>query len=279
MTKEIAILAVHGMGKTEKDFDRELKNNIRDRLGPAKWSAISWHPVYYQAVLQGHQARLMRSMKSSADIDGIRLRQFLLYSFSDAASMEARPEEPGSAYELIQETILDALIGAHEAIGDPKAPVVVIAHSLGCQVISNYIWDAQTTSASAGIFREDYDEPVGKTSPEDKFYRLKSLRFLFTSGCNIPVFIAGRPKDKIKPVKVASSGWSFRWENYYDPDDVLGWPLHPINSAYKSAVHVDKSVNVGGFFTNWNPASHNEYWDDNDFLRPVEDGIRSLLID
>ena len=127
------------------------------------------------------------------------------------------------------------------------------------------------------VFRGDLRDPIGTTDPRDKFRRLKTLRYLFTSGCNIPIFIAGRPENKIKPVTVGARGWNFRWENYYDPDDVLGWPLHPINAAYRSAVAVDKAINVGGPLSSWTPMSHSAYWDDRDFLRPVEKALRTLL--
>jgi hypothetical protein len=31
----------------------------------------------------------------------------------------------------------------------------------------------------------------------------------------------------------------------------------------------DISINAGSFFSSWNPLSHNAYWKDPDFYRPV----------
>ena len=177
----------------------------------------------------------------------------------------------------VQQVILDTLEASLAALGDPSKPVVLIAHSLGCQVVSNYLWDAQQRSAEAGVFRADRPDPIGKTSARDKFCRLKTLRALFTSGCNIPVFIAGLPKERIKPVITGARGWQFRWENYYDPDDALGWPLHPLSPAYKTAVAVDKAISAGNLLNSWSPLSHNAYWSDDDFLDPVEKSLRALL--
>ena len=265
------------MGDTPRDFDRRIRNTVSRRLGGDRWSRVHWQTVYYQGVLQDNQQALMSRMLAAGELDWIRLRRFLLYGFSDAAGMESRPQFPGSVYERIQRVVLDALREALASLASPRQPVVIVAHSLGCQVISNYIWDAQQPQASAGVFRADVEEPVQKQSLEGRFLRLKTLRSLMTSGCNIPVFIAGLPPDRIKPVIVDGRGWRFRWENYYDPDDALGWPLRPINAAYRRAVSVEKSVSSGGLFTSWNPLAHNGYWRDDAFVRPVERAIRSLL--
>jgi len=277
MAKAVAIVAVHGMGDTEKGFDEKLKSQVRQRLGEKQWARVSWNKAFYQPVLQKNQKRVMDATLRMADVDWIKLRRFVLYGFSDAAGMESRPYARNSVYQKIQDVVLSTLGRACGALEDPGCPVVIVAHSLGCQVISNYIWDAQRGSCGAGVFRGDIRSPIGKTSPRDKFRRLKTLRFLFTSGCNIPIFIAGRPENKIKPVIVNARGWKFRWQNYYDPDDVLGWPLHPINAAYRAAVAIDQPINVGGPLNSWTPMSHSAYWTDGDFLDPLEQGIRTLL--
>ena len=108
----------------------------------------------------------------------------------------------------------------------------------------------------------------------DKFRRLKTLRALFTSGCNIPIFLAGFPREEITPVKTTTGGYNFKWLNYYDQDDVLGWPLQPMSPAYHDAIHKDEQINADGgllgkFTRGWNPLSHNGYWSDKDFLKPL----------
>lgn len=281
MEKGIVVITVHGMGDTATDYDHALKTEMRNRLGTGKWSRVCWESAYYQDVLQLNQRRMMRDMKSKGDIDFIKLRKFLLYGFSDAAGMEVKPSVQNSVYQRIQVKIVSSLRRALRRVDDKKIPVLIIAHSLGCQIISNYIWDAQQSIVNAGAFRADLPNPIGKNADADKFLRLKTLRFLFTSGCNIPIFIAGLPKNKIKPVLVDKRGWNFEWQNYYDPDDVLGWPLQPISKDYKYAVRVDKSINAGGNFFDWlqsgTPLSHGNYWGDDDYLDPIENALRLFL--
>ena len=68
-----------------------------------------------------------------------------------------------------------------------------------------------------------------------------------------------------------------RWLNFFDADDVLGYPLRPLSPSYHDAVTADLQINVGSPLRSWNPLSHEEYWTDNDFTAPVATLIRELL--
>ena len=59
------------------------------------------------------------------------------------------------------------------------------------------------------------------------------------------------------------------WINFYDADDVIGFPLKTLNQAYGEVVTQDREVNVGSLLTSWNPASHLGYWKDKDVLDPI----------
>ena len=62
-----------------------------------------------------------------------------------------------------------------------------------------------------------------------------------------------------------------KWINFYDPDDVLGYPLRQINHKY--AFIEDRHINAGGILTSWIPLSHSVYWTDNDMIKPATDFI------
>ena len=64
------------------------------------------------------------------------------------------------------------------ALGDQQAPVVIIGHSLGCHVISNYIWDAKRNK---GIW--------SATNRPTDFQKLGTAVYFFSAGCNIPILI------------------------------------------------------------------------------------------
>ena len=74
-----------------------------------------------------------------------------------------------------------------------------------------------------------------------------------TTGCNIPLFVAAH--DPVVPIDPPATG--FEWHNYYDPDDVLGWPLAGLGDDYGRLV-TDHPINAGGsvldwFLKSWNP--------------------------
>jgi len=110
---------------------------------------------------------------------------------------------------------------------------------------------------------------------------MQTLAGMITFGCNLPLFtFAYRRIEPItfpaKQLPVALRDKA-KWLNFFDPDDVLGFPLKPINKAYDAVVTADIDVNVGGIFTNWNPVSHNEYWEDRSMAKPVAEFLCSFL--
>lgn len=273
---EVILLVLHGMGDTKRGFAQPLIDGLTDRLQRrAAIADVHVAPVYYQPVFQQEQERLWRDMRALAPIDQTKLRKFVLYGFSDAAALERNAASQGSPYEAVQIVIRDALEAAFTFVGGSR-PVVVVAQSLGGQVLSNYLWDAQQPAgASRGVWRGA--APSG--TDLDDFLRLKTMKFLYTTGCNIPIFLGGFAKGDIRPVKHASGGWSFKWKNFYDEDDVLGWPLRPLNAAYARAIDTEEEVNVGSVFSSWNPLSHSHYWRDIDVLQPLARDLRTLGID
>ncbi len=277
MPKELVLLAIHGMGDTAENFADDLQETLTSHLPTDASDKVLFDSVFYQGVLQPHQRRVLDAMRAH-DLDWIKLRRFLLYGLSDAAGLERRASEAGSPYERVQAIIRDTLSRAFSFVGGTK-PVILIAHSLGAQVLSNYIWDAQQRRATRGVWRAPETE---RGSELDDFLRLKSLRCLYTTGCNIPLFVSGFPEDAIKPIRTTGEGYSIRWKNFYDEDDVLGWPLKPLSSAYRNAVHSDRAVNANGtsfasLAASWSPFSHSGYWTDADVVKPLAQDIQGLL--
>ena len=281
MSEQVVVLAVHGMGNTPRGFANKLETKLAKKLGSA-WSNVYFDTIYYADVFQEHQTRLFNRIKANDDIDWIALRRFLLFGFSDAAGLLRKANEVGSPYEKVQEIVLNTLDRAYDVVG-PQAKVVLIGHSLGCEVISNFIWDAQLKNPKQGTWRYGGFEDSPPGSDLDKFRRLKNLKYLYFTACNIPIFVAGIPQNKIKSITSSSKGYSFKWKNFFDPDDPLCWPLKNLNvknekHSYKLEVNEDNAINSGGLIRSWNPLSHTTYWSDNDVLAPLANDIESLMV-
>lgn len=264
---QIGLITVHGMGQTKNDYAEDFFDELSDRLGEDRWNEIATAPVYYQDIMQDNQAAYYRRVRRKVDWE--KLRKFVLYGFCDAASLESQKEGEDSPYFIAQSRILEAFRDLYQDLGH-DAPVVAVTQSLGAQVLSNYLWDAWPARQTAnGVWSvaQNFDSPE-----EESFCRGRTINRLYTTGCNIPIFVAGRDPNQIFPIERPND--SFQWHNYYDEDDVLGWPLRDLNDDYRELVR-DHKIN-SGLVSGFTPLSHVNYWSDGEFLKPLARHLRRL---
>ena len=294
-TPRVILLAIHGMGDTDRYFADCLFRGVKQSLGQLS-TAVFFQPVFWDQVFYPHQAAMADRMRSE-NLHYFKIREFLLYSLSDAASVEGHQCESGSAYERVQQVIVSSLMRAYDRVGT-QADVVIFAHSLGGWIISNYLWDCQLAQPRQGVWQHegvwqhgsvwqhegDWQHPLQDCADNTlkSWLKLQRLRLLYTAGCPLPLYLGGLDADEIEPIATDNERYQIRWCNFFDPDDVLAWPLKPINQAYHRAVAEDIEIKAAyGFWRRliygWNPMSHNEYWRAPCIHRILADDIRSLL--
>lgn len=264
MSKKIAIITVHGMGDTNPNYYKSFEKKLRKYVGKALWDdKVHLESVYYQDLLQSPQEEYWAEIDDQYSLRWDFLRKFMLFSFSDAASIEHSLRNDLILYKAVHQKIATAFDNSFEKIGN--RPVILVAHSLGGEQVSNYIWDAMEG-------KRLFADP-GTGTPEEKFRRLGTCQKFVTIGCNIPIFRAGLSDPKLfkQPNK------KFKWENYFDADDVLGFPIKNMSEAFNVKWISDNKVSVGGFLTGWNFASHGMYWTDKDVVKPIANEITSIL--
>ncbi|NRQ43542.1 hypothetical protein HRH59_13390 [Rheinheimera sp. YQF-2] len=282
--KQVALVTIHGMGETEPDYAATLFQAVQHGLvQPAQ---LYCGTVYYQDLLQYNEQRVWQA--TGFRLRWSKLRRFMLFGFADAAALEHRKEQPHSLYHYSQLKIARALYLAKQRL-TTDGKLVLLAHSLGCHVLSCYLWDAQQAKAgvkpAAGIWRDikRYQAGISGDTPltdEDiAFLRGDRLAALLTTGCNIPIFVAAHAMEQIVPFNKPNN--AFIWQNYYDKDDVLGWPLADLSPGYGQLV-TDIEVNAGGGFfgwlaASWNPLSHNQYWQDKKVVTALNTQLAALL--
>ena len=150
------------------------------------------------------------------------------------------------------------------------APLCVIAHSLGTIISSNYFYDlskSRRPGMVSGLVRN-----VKKNTPLENG---ETLTLFYTLGSPIAIWSL-RHVDSGTPIRVPARNLGKHhdelrgeWINFYDHDDVIGYPLRPLNDAYKQSVTKDVPINAGGFLLSWNPLSHTSYWTDDDVTKPI----------
>jgi hypothetical protein len=283
---QAALLTVHGMGETPREYAEQVFHKLGARLADVM-DRIDFRSVYYQDILKPNQETVWAKVNTATKLHYDDLRRFLLFGFGDAAGLENRKEVDGSVYELAQAAIARQLLGVYKH--GPDTAIVFLAQSLGGQVLSSYIYDAQKALAGgvvgAGIWK-DIDawslRTLGHrlTDDERRFLAGGTCAAFLTTGCNIPIFVAAHRTMDIKPI--ARPTPRFEWINVYDPDDALGWPLQPLSPGYAALVD-DRPVNAGQGMVNWilkswNPWSHSAYWDDVQVLEPLAQLLRAEAV-
>ena len=302
--KEVAVITIHGMGREEEDYYTGFEQGLQQKLG-SKWDKVAFGHIYYQDTIEPNEIAVYEKMKQAKTpftsfFLWMLLRKFLIFFLADPTSLENGKSEKDSAYYLTQGKIAGVLQSIYDQLGqDKEKKVFIIAHSLGAQVISSYLWDAsysqywgndvpKNKQTHVGIWGSDkYFEENGLESDKDKldFLLLKSIHRLYTCGCNIPLFVAGH--NYITPIKRPNP--NFKWLNYYNKNDVLGWPLQPLEGGKGSKdpnypdhptyaeLVTDREISAGNLLQRWNPLSHLGYLTDKHFIGPIAEEIENLL--
>lgn len=251
---KLVILTIPGIGSKKPGYSQPLYDDLI-----AHWYGTPLYDQFkivetlpfYQTKLDENQEQIFDRLDKNHPLGGpLSLRKFVLEAFGDGVTYEHQRELPDSTYMQVHRHIQGKIAEANALIHQhPGAKLVVVAASLGSHIFSNYLYDAQK---NLGIFK---DKPA---TDEEK---LEHLAHLATLGCNIPLFVSGLPKERIIAFRKPKNN-TFEWFNYYDSDDVLGWPLKELSPSFEQLV-TDVHVNTGMYV-----GSHVRYWDDNEFTKP-----------
>lgn len=304
MTYKCAFLCMHGMGKlTRNEFQSEiakLRQNLAERLSVQRLSEI-YIPssgIFYSDLTQQQEDDVWEAMTTQGGLNtGLirrktinRIRRFIISGFSDATAFTGfNSSATIQPYTKVQKRIYDALDNIYCTCG--KVPIIIISQSLGCQIISSYVWDAQLywRNTQLGTNFDIDSRSIWKNPPstdKDGFLCLQSLKTWFTTGCNIPIFVSGF--RNVRAVHNRQYGYDFNWVNYFDYDDVLGYPLAPLGVLFKTQTNdhgqsyadtvIDIQVNahdgtLGAITSSWNPMSHTQYWGDKTILKALASAL------
>lgn len=285
MSQKIAIAVIHGIGETRPQFanpehpdflngivphlTKAFSDTLKDQISHAG-SELVFEPVYWADVVQKPQNELYENLNIDEFSNVLKLRDFIFHSLADSIvyqPISSSVNEP-HIYEDIHSTFSSALTKLARKAGE-KAPLCIIGHSMGTAIASNFIWDTQKDKFPTNTG----DTPLEKGQTFSSFY---------TFGSQIP-FWAMRFKNFGQPIQVPSTALlehhplaKGEWINFYDRDDLLGYPIKNINEDYQIAVTKEKEVSVGNILTGWNPLSHNGYWENKQVTQTIADSLVCL---
>jgi hypothetical protein len=258
---EIGVLTLHGIGSHHQGthFDARLREALNEKAGEQIRLAVK--TVYYHGDSRGRQAELWKEFDRLEDrlpgsLDHKFIRRLMLASVGDALAYGHNASDKNSFYRGAHTKVREAIAELERELGD-SCTVAVVANSLGCKVIFDYLCDAQT---GRGIWE-------GEEGPTE-FRRLGDLRLLITTGCNLPFFASAVSGTEQRFFRVNKD---FQWINFYDRDDVLGWPLRPLGGRFEEIVQDEERNGIGSLLT-----SHGKYWKHDDLNEEIAGKILDL---
>jgi len=278
---KIAIGIIHGMGSQKRGFSQAMQEKLMNAFRKIGGNSddLLFQELFWADILSERQERLFRNANYRDDLSYSCLRKFFIGALGDAIAYQdgTLSLDSNSVYYLIHERVGANLHELWEKAGEQNVPLVLMGHSLGGVILSNYIWDLQKSQreGTAPGFR------VG----DNPFENLYSLIGLITFGTTIALWSL-RFHEFDRPIsfppelcrEVSALEQKARWLNFYDRDDVLAYPLKHLSPAYENLSALeDVEVNVGNVYSSWNPLSHQRYWEDKNFLRPVARFLYALV--
>jgi hypothetical protein len=265
MTKKVGIFIIHGMGDPEPGYAEGLIRRLSQRF-TGFGDEVEFEACYWAPILQDQQNVTWRRVQASGEVDAKALRRWVMSALGDPASYLSGYFKTGKpVYATVHDCIRSSLQRLAARLDQPeKRPLVVLAHSLGSVMVSNYIWD------------EQHGRGVGATA----FERMETLTGLITYGSNIPLFLPPAP-----PVECIRFPWSSlsaelrpvaAWENVYDADDILGYPISKIWDINHGTAITDIKINAGVWPISQLPFTHTAYAQDDDLLDVIEKRVRLI---
>ncbi|CAM5220799.1 Chemotaxis protein OS=Ureibacillus acetophenoni OX=614649 GN=SAMN05877842_11043 PE=4 SV=1 [Ureibacillus acetophenoni] len=274
MYKKVAVAIIHGMGnqkegfanetmaKINKTFTEKMKHLVED---PASQLVIQ--PVLWATVFRDSEENLYNKLVRDNRLHYQGLRCFLINYLGDAIAYQP-VETAKHNYEKVHEKIGEGLNNLSKKAGD-NAPLCVIAHSLGTVMAINYFYDLQ-------FKRDEVTTIINNSSPLEKG---DTLTLFYTMGTSLPLWSL-RYTNFNRPIHIPSKnlqhyypGLHGEWVNFYSKNDVLGFPLKPVNENYHAAIDEDREVRVGNILTSWNPFCHTAYLTDMRVIERIVEGL------
>lgn len=274
MSKPVALAIIHGTGEKEPDFADDIIDVLHERFPEHLPEALRdeaelvIEPIYWAHIPRKKEDEVWAKVESAGPMEHKDLRRFIFNLAGDALAYQ-----PSEGRE-------DLYIGVHREIADGfarlaerasgTAPLCLAAHSMGTIVAHNYLFDIQH-EPEHGLEGEN-ELP----RPETPLERGATLALFCTYGSPIAIWRL-RYGDDYKAIRFPGEDVHERypylqpkWLNIYDPNDVLGYPIHRLTERYRELADdgylEDREQNVGSWLKSWNPAAHKGYFRDESCL-------------
>ncbi|WP_251359944.1 hypothetical protein [Kangiella sp. TOML190] len=260
--KRLAVAIIHGIGSEKEFYSVEFKHRVVEEYVKGDPNNrleddLLFHEIYWGDLVKDDHGELLEQLDYKKELTYKDLRNIFV-DFIRIGMSYAKSDESG-LYDAIHERIKSSMkkFASHRNVDQDDTPLVIMAHSFGSVIMSDYISHLQNNDSGLSNFEG-----------------FKTLAGIISFASPLSIYSA-QSGDFEKPINKVGSQLEeglkdrAKWLNFYDKDDVIAYPLKNANEAYNQMVDEDLEINVGSAATSWNPACHTGYWEDKDFIKPV----------
>lgn len=267
MPRTVAVVFVHGINASDLNFAAPMRDLLTRAVPRKLRQYLKYKSVFWADVVRGRSQSYLHQARSSTRMKDTPYRRLVVEGLGDAAAYQKTRKRENSAYFTIQERVHQALKDM-DAADDPNRPLVVIGHSLGCHITSSYAWDINRLKQMSDEEVAKWNEPdvtrlVQELRSASPFRRLDTFAGFVTMGSNMPLFTFTFGPERVFPIThnlkgIRASAFPgcavsertlarAKWLNFFSANDLLGYPLKPLNAAYDSEQRiVDREVYAEG---------------------------------
>ena len=140
---KLAIAVIHGMGSENQHFSVELKHRITEEyVNEAEGRMeddLIFQEIYWGDLVKEQQQSLLKRANYKNDLTYMNLRELFVDYLGASLSYRA------SLYDVIHSRVRNNLskLCEHRRVDPDKTPLVIMAHSFGSVIMSDYIYDIQ----------------------------------------------------------------------------------------------------------------------------------------
>lgn len=241
-------MIIHGIGRQNKDYANDFIKRITNAYQKSYNNELVFQSICWQEKIEPLEEELFGKLRA---LKWKCLRNLLVGYAGDALCYQPSREARGF-YTEVHNTLDKGFQELAQKL-DPDSPVIIVSHSLGTIVISNFIWDA-----IHGLFN------TSQVSQE----LISRLSALYTLGSPLAIWGLRFPDGGL-PIEIEAN-----WFNIYNRNDVISSPIKIINQHYNSMRNLsDIDMKLGNLLTSWNPLVHNSYWTSNNLIQHL---VRTL---
>ena len=299
MARKVAVVFVHGIRTGGQGYSDHFQGMLLRRLPRELRGCVVPAEVVWSDIVRGKQTNYLNQLSTLGLRPKAALRQFVIQGLGDAAAY-TKPSDRSGAYYEIQDRIR-AKVREVESREDPDRPLVFVAHSLGCHIVSSFLWDTRKLRRLAPELRTDprfdtFQQDFAALDKATPLGRLETVAGLVTFGNNMPIFAftfqgndiytINRPHRNMPPAfpgeRVTGPTLdAARWVNIYSRRDPLGYPLGPLTPNYANdprisdipkQVESPMSLPFLGMID-----AHTKYWRSGFVAKQAADLVKNLI--